>query len=101
MEDYAFFGLLDRFADSVCLLHYHTRKPIPEGRDYKCAANFRSPCLRVNACTSDYVCPPENAEANIHQYKNQDWRETDALINLVEGPEVEFYKWAEEEFERR
>jgi len=101
MDDYVFFGLLHRFEESVCLLHYHSRMPFPTSDSANCAANFRSNCLRVNSCSPNLVCPPDASDENINDYHKADYKEVEALIQEIEKPELALLEWAETEFNNR
>jgi len=65
LHDYAYFGLLNRFHDSMCLFHWVTRLAWPETSTFVCSSNLNLECLKNTSCSPPGVCPSDHGESNI------------------------------------
>ena len=68
-----YFGLIDRFKESVCLLHYQTHMPWPDmSRDYCGERNINKnakeekKCVTNAMCVFGAVCPADSVDNEVN-----------------------------------
>lgn len=97
-EDVAFFGMTDRFSESVCLWHFMTQVPWPQlaMEEATCRSNLQKPCLSSNKCSPVGLCPPWRK-----QKPHPESKEDRAVARKVEWAELRFLEDATRMFETR